>query len=1602
MLSSTVVTVLAPQWNGRPRRTKRPEVTGNWEAQGGLHDVTNTATNRSQGRFQSLDRLLTDGSQAQSRVPFLGTRRNTVGWSTKSGPESLDYESKRKMIHTVSLDVNSGRMNGGKIYASPVHTAASPVSPLSFETYEQRTNPHPGHQGGLPSLSSKPTTSRMLLSLRRCNSNSRINTIASPTHEMNPLSPSSSPRHQDGKLFTTHLSQTFPNNNGQVRSKPFLSPSGNSYRTTETGPIISTPSSNQRERNTFETRFFSNSPTSKGTEDTPFSQQAETMTSRTRSSLSCFQHPISNREPTENCRGSHKSTNVFSESSTYSPKHSPFDRSSHLNTHSLPRRTNLTSTSWWKQVTQDCSSNQTINDTTNIKEKINTPSVPPYNHNRDLASACPTEEKRCVSQTPNNRDHNNTIESVGRSNINLIMTKQGGTDDIKLRIAGDSPGHRSDKLVKQQYSSNLNNRDPQKPHSLPDVFPTSKISRATKQTMLNHPPKDLSRHDLNTDPFTANKTELPLALLNPKSSNTPTESSSNYSQCASKTPASSHNPDSEKFGKPPLSLATTNSFCIQSPTSTTISGLSQCPYTKPTSYIHSHPVASQTPIGDSPYTSSSSQIPLLSKVTYTTPLRYERSIASAPKPFHPKTVSSPTDGAFSKTNYTTATTASPSCTFSSGSQHVAITAHRTSVLTSSLTPGITSCQSSLLTPPATPNIMTSSKSIPSSLKEARTFSNSPENDPKKKCCVGGKRVRRVTWEDSVDLKHSEPVAVDKAEAFPVPTSSSSLESGKVTAIASFMRSRRSTTNSPSPKTSIIHGLKGERYRSLSSDCADLVSRDHERCKQRLQDTIISEQGMRDVTPPRQERTLSVDSDTLQCRSSAPLSLPPDFSSCYKLRYSSPPYSTLIATRPTQGETKTILSRSPLFQRSQSNYTPHLSRCTDSEAPMTTSKPPLSPTNRGSAKGGVSETDIVNNNHSKSNRQDFQNGQIVLVHNRLHEAHSPSSKCVTETLVYSVKSKEETATAAPRKTTPKPLQPDANPKASVETELSQQSHRIQSKEAAREPNGNSELSSGVSRSNANGKVKENMLDKSRFFSLESNNEHSTKRSRFALKKSDSTPSSSLSRSQSETASKPSNKMDQVFSRLKQKFSTRLSDEDVFPWKWKRASQTSSVSGSGDVSDNTVESAQKLEDQEQEKGILLKDNEKGTDCVDRWKTNRYSLILPSVPGEELYSWSDQTTPETDRDEQTAYPEYMESQSHPHFTITSPTTNQLDLYKDSLTDSKPSNLFLYGSNRSPGRSPKTSAESPTQLNKSTSGPRSPFSPFPSLSPVSQITSSDDNVFFSPKLQRHRASPSPCEPGEGLSLAASRRTRASTGPPSASPGLDNERLPSSYADLKYGIEPGKSFSVSSVLSSRPSGPGRISTGSRFMSVGDLSDFALTTGKPGKDLDQWSVNPDWTTDYDSPSSKDCRQACFPSDPGKMRSRSLPRSLTRRLANWSSEAFGSQPATGTTSKSARLWSPNVNHCHFAWDTEGPPTPPPTPPLSPPRRMSKPPRLPSPTFPTASGASQHVDNLSPRGTLPSRGYVSSLTTFDESSDSSSDTTTDDEYYLETGEEKETEL
>lgn len=1575
MLSSTVVTVLAPHWNGRLRRSKRFDGTGNSEAEQRLHETA--------------DISLTNGPQAQLKGPFLGTRQNTVGFSTKSVSPGLGYESKRNINQTVSLDLNSNSLDNRKRDAgslSPAALTVSRVSFLSLDPNEQRRNPQTGLQEELPSLSSKPTTSSLLLSLRRCNSNGR-NTVGAPTSSSD----------QDGLQ----------------ESKPLLSSPSISYRTSDAGPVLSPSSSVHRERTVLETRSFSVPATNK---DAPFSQQPQ------------------------------------KEISPNSHRHSLLDSSPLLpKTRSVPRRTTLTSTSWWKQVTQEGASPLILNDTANMNGKPNAPIVPPHNDKIDFASSSLTDSKRLNCQIPNNRSINNITESVHKGRTNLVMKTQEGTHSITQRNAENSSDQESDKFVKQHYDSNLK-REPQKPHHLPGVFSSSKISRATPQTMSH--PENFTKHNASSSSFTAKVTEFPPSLLNPKGSDTPTESNSKYKydHCSSRTnntPTSSNNKEPQSFTKT-SSFAITGNNNRQVLTSKAALG-SPLINTKTSSSFASAPGAAQTTNDVSSYAGSSYQTQKFTTTANNTPLGFERSYVSVPTPFHPKTVANlfPTTSAFPKTNYSPVPTSSTYSSSTSAS-HPTTTAVPCPSLPASpvaltLASSPTTITSSLLTPPATPIITNPNYSDGSSPKE-RTFSGSQERDSKKQHPNGeAKKVRRVTWEDSVDKHHSEPVrtrissAAETPNQCQIPSPSRSPLSIKAPSIFSFLRPSSPNTNttplcSPTPKTSIIQVAKAGKYRSLSSDSADLASRKQERCEKTCSDCMISDQRRQDL--PRQERTLSVESGRVHCHSSAPLSLPPDFSSGYKVRYSSPPYSTLMSSRSTQGETiaaKSTTPRSLLFQQSsQSNYNPRHSLHTEPVKVMTLpmSKAPLSPLSlpepislpsqnkTESSKCGDSQTGQLNNNQSKNKSQDFQNDQISLVNNRVHissqslHGDKAPSAFVTETLVYSIKAKADIATGAPKNATLKPLQHTTNTPVCVETKLGHQSRTMQSKEATGHSDQGS-LGSSSSESqhtddeSSKRRMKEGVMGKGRFFSVESNNEQSPKRSRFALKKSVSTPSTSLSRSDSERANKTNNKMDQVLHKLKQTFSTKRSDDDMlFPWKWKRASQTPSVGGSSDVSnvsDITVEGTRTSEKQGQEKGMALEGNEMEPEVMNRWSQNRYTLTTPSVSGktvdrDEFYNWSDKSSTDSDKDEQNPSAECI-SKNQTHLTH-SPTTHQF--YKDNGKDYKPTNQFLSYGDLSPGRFSNSSAVYSAPLGKPTPSPRSPFSPFSSLSPLSSFPSpdmTDDSVFYSPKLHRRRESSSPCEPGEGFSLGSSRRSRVSTGPPSASVGHNNECFESFYADLKYGIEPGRSFSVSSVLSSRPSRPGRISTASRFMSVGDLSESTLTcAGNSTKDFDHWSVAPDQTTQCNYLPSK-AIQRFFPNDPGKLRSRSLPRSLTRCLANWSS------PANVTSSKLTHLWSPNMNSCHFAWDTEGPPTPPPTPPLSPlTKRMSRPTSLSSPTFPSSSGVPQQLESQSSRCRLPSRTHVSSLSTFEESADSSSDTTTDDEYYLETGEcdEKETEL
>ncbi|CAB1349943.1 unnamed protein product [Coregonus sp. 'balchen'] len=224
MLSSTLVSALAPHWSGRIRRNKRgvactdigvvgtatsepgqePQGSGQEVGEGGtflkLHDPLGTDSVGQQQQQQFLEtqnqrvgeRGLTLGSQAHERASTLGSSRSTVGgWSKGSTPSlKLDQTTKAPVSNSVSLNV-------------------------------RLDNREAGRQGDQPSLlSSKPTTSSRLLSLRR------LNTIASSTHsETNAPSISSPTNHRDGETSETFRLREIRRNHSshQRNSSAFLS-----------------------------------------------------------------------------------------------------------------------------------------------------------------------------------------------------------------------------------------------------------------------------------------------------------------------------------------------------------------------------------------------------------------------------------------------------------------------------------------------------------------------------------------------------------------------------------------------------------------------------------------------------------------------------------------------------------------------------------------------------------------------------------------------------------------------------------------------------------------------------------------------------------------------------------------------------------------------------------------------------------------------------------------------------------------------------------------------------------------------------------------------------------------------------------------------------------------------------------------------------------------------------------------------------------------------------------------------------------------------------------------------------------------------------------
>ncbi|TSK98463.1 hypothetical protein Baya_5377 [Bagarius yarrelli] len=246
---------------------------------------------------------------------------------------------------------------------------------------------------------------------------------------------------------------------------------------------------------------------------------------------------------------------------------------------------------------------------------------------------------------------------------------------------------------------------------------------------------------------------------------------------------------------------------------------------------------------------------------------------------------------------------------------------------------------------------------------------------------------------------------------------------------------------------------------------------------------------------------------------------------------------------------------------------------------------------------------------------------------------------------------------------------------------------------------------------------------------------------------------------------------------------------------------------------------------------------------------------------------------------------------------------------------------------------------------GKRSRLGPSLTLSPFDcSLELQNDSVFFSNAIPK---SDRTC-PNEHENVAqpdGTENTENSTGVVLLSPSTD----------LMYGLQRKRSVSVSSVVSGRPSGPGRISTGSRQSSNNDLSSLDTFVTKS-------------------------RHSSGNSPAGS------PENVISSIGHISNKG-----PTGWLTSDSCLRSPdNLEAMLFSWDMETDPTPPNSPPHT--RRISQ---IPSPVSPSNRNS---PESLSPRGFLSLKNYKSTLSAFEESG---SETTTDDEYYLNSDDENEKE-
>ncbi|XP_062335584.1 mucin-2 isoform X2 [Osmerus eperlanus] len=1539
MLSSTVVSVLAPNWATRRRQKKAEQ-----EAQGSQQEVieggrlsslrnTREVTSKTM-REPAGERGDTPGSPSQWRAPSLG----------RGGTQSGHGDSTRPVSPISSSMVS--------------RTAALP---LSREQHAQQGISQAGRYGDqLSFLSSKPKTSSLLLSLRRVNS-------ASPSHSKTaPPTLSRSINDRAAGSSIPQSSSASTNDSERERSKSLLSSSSTPYRTKERSwPHHLSTSPNQKEADTSTSHLFSTSPNHQEPEAASFSNPS--MTSRV--------YPTPSYFPKHTTLSSGLKMLSSTELELTKEDNITSSRVSDFLTRPLPWGTQLDSSSWSKNVTKDqsfCSSSSPLRPTNNLNNKIrdNTNNMFPSSDssNKTVQGIQANINSTWKPQNTNNTNNNYLSQLGHHGNLSKFPDLCANTPPLSLTVTPQEPGDQhthashthtsptqpTDTLPSHTHTLFQSHQDlsptddpgetqVQKPRSLSSVYYNTRMSSALRPTTFSSSTMDLSRTEPGLDRGHSGEHLTQLRSHNPGS-------------LFSSSPASS--------SSPPVPSSYTPRPCSFSPFSSGPVSTTLC---------------STDPSPSPSYSSSSTPQPLLpyhttsNKLSKATPATTPTNTNTTSQPFSPNNSHTP-----SLSPNTSHTPNSPSPPGFPLSPH------------SSLTQGMK------LRPPVEPREVAS----------------------------------RAAWQNSVELHGGETTT--RGQRFPPgsppgltrPLSPSGrLRSVEGPSIYASLRSggpswATSPRSPPAARSSSLPVWRGGRETPRPSHSfPDSAGRKEGEEREREGEKKREE---REKERRKKEQKVSAGSslkftfdhtgngasgtipqrkfskeNTSSSPSNAPLSLQSDFGS-RSSKFSPPPYQTLKANSPTRTSPTsptTYLSKSPSKSLSPSpHYTFPIS-------------PPISPyspilAHKRTSLWDLSKDVVTENNranHSNNTAQTVQD--CVALHSLRTETHvdditrpsptpflsanvdkplPPSARVtVVETLVYRIPScSSSSKDGVQLKHSYSGLQAPCT--VITNSDPLQIAHR-------RELTGGISCQSQQISNDSNalgqqcpptGQIKGNVLEHTDKGWREREIPVTEKKSDREWRERDSPPEA-LPPSQGNRRGLFRNKRE----------------------------RTASITPAATLARGreTAQTERDKRDVQRREGEAER-GERGNERDKRGLT-KMDLILQRLkqtfnikwPNDELPSRRKRTSPPT-----------SDPSATPGAEVASETSNRgrgqgREIQRDSSSSLQPS--LAQGSRGEGGGEGGRGGEC-VQTNRERTGPdippegtgtghpqvgvlrgqggdqnrqwssmidlshpdphRSPlYSP---SSPLSRKDWGGDNVFYSPTMQprwgRKKAT-SLCEPGDGEIKGQELEVRGRGGVLASY---------SSYADLKYGLAAGRSISVSSVLSSRPFGPGRISTGPGMVSVSNLTDpddAAATSGGVAAWVDHSSASKgDWLMS---------NRSGF---------RSLPRYSTRGLE---------------VTSPGQVRSTSLDTSHFLWVSEGPPTPPLTPPS---RRMSRSPSTSPSSPPCSAGGRVSPDSQASRGHLPSRGYVSSLSAFEESdadSDASSDTTTDDEYYLGDGDaEKETEL